>query len=568
MAIVQRNFVSDYSAPTDGTTSCAAAVAAWLADAATIESGGDIPQLNMPNHAYNTSVGATGALTSGLTNAIINASAGASVNNLFIGNPGTIREDFAHSARIGTVAAGATSATIITGSRNDVITDASIFAVDQWVMVCGVSLMTGSYPPSFQWNEFRKLTGVSGTTISWSEPLAYAYKQTWPLIDTVNVTITNASPAVCTWPAHGFSANQPVILKADVGGSVPTGVTNGSTYYVLATGLTADTFRFSATQGGAAINTSSSSSGVLGHTQSMDLAGPATVYAMPAAFDGEHQYIGLTNTAAAETFMGAGKSTIIDGMSFSGLGPNPSAGKSVIIRNTQFGTFNEIDKCVEYLEYDNCTGTGSAQLQVQSAGVMRFVVKGGSVVTTIGGTPFSTSIENSTVGALYEGPLLNGVSDNITVSGSTVSSVVLGAYKLDLSKVSWSFSGGTFSFPTSDSRTKNEVAQWAVPGYKAAIGYYDGTLHTVDNLGNTTVFKVLDIRQDATTTYVDTDLASIPATTFAGGNPPNVYAHYGAKTITGSATTFQEPADLATTGTGTVLSYKSHNSMVMKRGRR
>lgn len=44
-------------------------------------------------------------------------------------------------------------------------------------------------------------------------------------------------------------------------GSLPTGVTEGNVYYVLATGLTANNFQFSATQGGAAINTTGSVTG-------------------------------------------------------------------------------------------------------------------------------------------------------------------------------------------------------------------------------------------------------------------------------------------------------------------
>jgi hypothetical protein len=71
-------------------------------------------------------------------------------------------------------------------------------------------------------------------------------------------TITAASPAVVTRVAHGFSAGQPI--KFDSTGYLPTGITAGTTYYVIATGLATDSFRFSATVGGAAINTSAISS--------------------------------------------------------------------------------------------------------------------------------------------------------------------------------------------------------------------------------------------------------------------------------------------------------------------
>lgn len=73
---------------------------------------------------------------------------------------------------------------------------------------------------------------------------------------TVNITI--ASPAVVTWTAHGLSAGTPVVLTTT--GALPTGLTAGTTYYVVAT-IGADVFSLAATPGGAAINTTGSQSG-------------------------------------------------------------------------------------------------------------------------------------------------------------------------------------------------------------------------------------------------------------------------------------------------------------------
>lgn len=83
---------------------------------------------------------------------------------------------------------------------------------------------------------------------------------TWdPVSKHVAVTsISNASPAVVTYTAHGFAANDPVVFSTS--GALPTGLTAGTTYYVK-TVLTADTFTVSATAGGAAINTSGAGSG-------------------------------------------------------------------------------------------------------------------------------------------------------------------------------------------------------------------------------------------------------------------------------------------------------------------
>lgn len=74
-----------------------------------------------------------------------------------------------------------------------------------------------------------------------------------------NVTsISNASPAVVTY-ANTFAANDPVIFSTT--GTLPTGLTAGTTYYVISAGLSGSVFRVSATVGGAAINTSSAGSG-------------------------------------------------------------------------------------------------------------------------------------------------------------------------------------------------------------------------------------------------------------------------------------------------------------------
>jgi len=72
-------------------------------------------------------------------------------------------------------------------------------------------------------------------------------------------TVTIASPAVFTLTAHGLSANNTVYFSTT--GALPTGLTAGTTYYVISAGLTADAFRVSTTEGGAAVNTSGTQSG-------------------------------------------------------------------------------------------------------------------------------------------------------------------------------------------------------------------------------------------------------------------------------------------------------------------
>ncbi len=77
--------------------------------------------------------------------------------------------------------------------------------------------------------------------------------------NTVDSVDTGAETLQVT--AHGLVANQPVIFTST--GSVPTGLTAGTTYYVRSSGLTADAFSVSASAGGTAVNLSSAGSGTI-----------------------------------------------------------------------------------------------------------------------------------------------------------------------------------------------------------------------------------------------------------------------------------------------------------------
>lgn len=73
-------------------------------------------------------------------------------------------------------------------------------------------------------------------------------------------TITIATPAVVTFTNHGLVAGDPIFFTTT--GSLPTGVVANTVYYVHSISITANTFRFSATNGGAAVNTTGTQSGV------------------------------------------------------------------------------------------------------------------------------------------------------------------------------------------------------------------------------------------------------------------------------------------------------------------
>lgn len=78
-------------------------------------------------------------------------------------------------------------------------------------------------------------------------------------IATPTFTVTIATPAVFTSTAHGLQANDIVYFATT--GALPTGLTAGTAYYVIATGLTANAFEVSTSIGGTAVNTSGTQSG-------------------------------------------------------------------------------------------------------------------------------------------------------------------------------------------------------------------------------------------------------------------------------------------------------------------
>jgi len=90
-------------------------------------------------------------------------------------------------------------------------------------------------------------------------------------------TVTIASPGVFTLNSHGFV--QDSMIHFTTTGALPTGLAVDVPYYVLAAGLTANTFEVSTSPNGSAVNTSGTQSGVhsAGKIKNAIVAGPFTV---------------------------------------------------------------------------------------------------------------------------------------------------------------------------------------------------------------------------------------------------------------------------------------------------
>lgn len=79
------------------------------------------------------------------------------------------------------------------------------------------------------------------------------------MVPTSTFTVTIASPAVFTSNSHGLVEGD--MLHFTTTGSLPTGLATNTDYYVISTGLTANTFEVSTSRGGSVVNTSGSQSG-------------------------------------------------------------------------------------------------------------------------------------------------------------------------------------------------------------------------------------------------------------------------------------------------------------------
>lgn len=116
---------------------------------------------------------------------------------------------------------------------------------------------------------YVEVTASVNDMLAWQTYAAYTHPA--GNYDTGTVTVTNrtqsgvctmtiASPCVVSKTGHQFAASSKVRFSTT--GALPTGLTAGTIYYVIAAGLTADAFEISATDGGAAIDTTGTQSGV------------------------------------------------------------------------------------------------------------------------------------------------------------------------------------------------------------------------------------------------------------------------------------------------------------------
>lgn len=172
-----------------------------------------------------------------------------------------------------------TTVSVTSGDGVEVTNEVTFTGISSPITVRAAWTSTSSSPTQAQWLknsaavQAPQLTSIEATIINndklkWQTYAAYTHPSGNSDSGTVTVTnetrnatctMTIASPAVVSKTGHGYSSGDKILFRTT--GALPTGVTAGTVYFVSATDLTADTFKFSATDGGAVINTSGTQSG-------------------------------------------------------------------------------------------------------------------------------------------------------------------------------------------------------------------------------------------------------------------------------------------------------------------
>ena len=127
-------------------------------------------------------------------------------------------------------------------------------------------------------------------------------------VGTATVTITIAAPGVITWTSHGLVTGSPVVFTTT--GALPTGITSGTTYFAIPTGV--NTFQIATTAVNAAAGTAITTSGTQSGVQTGTTSATAQNSLMPVLTVGPSGLTGSQTTPVlnlAQTWNTSGNAT-------------------------------------------------------------------------------------------------------------------------------------------------------------------------------------------------------------------------------------------------------------------
>jgi hypothetical protein len=336
--------------------------------------------------------------------------------------------DNAHSTRLFTVAAGASSvkvnpsSTTQPGGCSTVAACTALFTVGRYALITGYDLQgmwkaPYGYPSNPHFFEYVKITGKDPATgtITFEAPLVHSYKSTWPNYNT-------------------------------------------------------------------------------GNQYEVDSGGPATLYALPANWDTEVEYRGLTISQEQFQTYAPGKSITYRDVTFTGQACGiPTNNLIWQAINTDMSTcIMEVDKLIGTIAFDN---VAIYDINFQSSSTNLVSIKNSNIRHALQGTPKRAVISDSQIALFKPGAFAYGRSDEVICSNCVISQL----QPAGVSAPVYPISAGVITIPNTEG-----AVPWAVPGTN---------LMWRGDMGSQTGFQVVDITQDDTNTYVRTNLeGGIPVT--------------------------------------------------------
>lgn len=259
------------------------------------------------------------------------------------------------------------------------------------------------------------------------------------------------------------------------------------------------------------------SAGDSGHA---NLGGPATLFAMAAAWNSDITISGMTFTGS-QLFGGMRKVHFIDCDATAVGNWAPSNSQYYTIERCKLAPFDEVDKLIEHMTFIECECQAAGNsVQIVSASVENVNVVRCRFGGFISGGKY-TRIEQSSIGLLIFGASF-GNAESLTITDSEIITFTPATNSTPHALSSFTFANGVFSIATSSGPLVD-----AVPG---AVYFFYDTNDAVDNLG--TPFRVLDITASGGNTHIATTLQAIPTLFDLSNNPISAFTRHPCTRLT------------------------------------
>lgn len=260
-----------------------------------------------------------------------------------------------------------------------------------------------------------------------------------------------------------------------------------------------------------------------GSPSTFSQGGPATLYALDSTWDSVLILEGLT-IASPSVFIAARSVTLQDVTFNAGAGNDglaPHAAQTFTMNNVTHtnAALMEADKMIDTLVINGGT---YGEILIASACLANQMTISGATIATLAGSPISGSVSNCTIGTLAVGSTHFGVTDQMTFTACAINTTLeaFGSIETNID-TNYQMANGVISIATATLLTLVFPLAWAVPGAHCMFGRYSGGI-----ISEGYPFQVLDLYQDATNTYVKTNLpGGFPNVPRDGTTGLSIWAH-------------------------------------------